>query len=70
MVIGIVNRTNIPVSGAILQYSALINGKPRQGQSDTGAIAQGRSIRIHTGWQINETDYVERLNIQVVGVCL
>jgi len=70
IIITVVNKTNIPISAGLAQYSAFINGNPLQGQAQTGAIAPGNGIRINTGWQISDSDYVERLNIQVTDVTL
>lgn len=66
----ITNASGIQVKGAVVQFSARINGESKQTRRRLGTMTAGASIGVYPGWTVTESDVVDSVDVRVIQVSL
>ena len=62
----VLNRTNLQLTNISIEFSARVNGQPRQAILSVAQLAPSAQVQLDSGWQFSGTDQLAAVQVRVL----
>ena len=62
----VLNRTNLQLTNISIEFSARVNGQPRQAILSVAQLAPSAQVQLDSGWQFSDTDQLAAVQVRVL----